>query len=474
MKFAASLFSILLFLNGIMLTFQYHVYSDQLKEEDKAIHYNQDIDIVYRKGKLIVNHHLSSLPNESLKFVWPTKSVSKACSSHDKSNCNRLNKTLTGLQAGKTEEQTVSYVIPVSKKGLKSGQILQDVFLTLQNGTPVHTTVHISDETRSGGQWITGLPEVDSKSMKLVQYTMFSGNGPVTSLYWQKSKMKEIFTNDQMTLYGTNAISGDLANSLKGLEFENFEHVAIIETNKKRKSAGRILFTSELNEKTLEQKVILSQIHQLYKFDTTPSWAPEIVASFLTDRTLGSEKAKKMIAVLKNYMNQAQLTEWKKGLEKMQGKEVTTTNLDQLLTKSINLKTSFFTMNANNGNTLAPLLFEDKRPVYINELQQKNLQVIFKDGRILYSVKPILMNLGYTSKVGTHGFYVKSDTRSFRFPMDEPFYVYNNHRYDTISQPIEKYGNDYYVEEAWLVRLFLVNIEKSDKRIDIKTIKNEQ
>ncbi|MFJ8261647.1 hypothetical protein ACIQ4I_06740 [Rummeliibacillus sp. NPDC094406] len=474
MKFAASLFSILLFINGIMLTFQYHVYSDQLNEEDKAFHYNQDIDVVYRKGKLIINHHLSSLPNENMKFKWPAKSIKKACSSKDKNNCSRLNKTLTGLRKGKTEEQTVAYVIPVSKKGLKSGQVLQDVFLTLQKGTPVHTTVHITDETRSGGQWITGLPEVNSKSLKLVQYTMFSGNGPVTSLYWQKSKMKKVFTNDQLTLYGMNDITGDLAKSLKGLNLENFEHVAVIETNKKRKSAGRILFTSELNEKTLEQKVILSQIHQKYKFDTSPSWAPAIVASFLSDRTMGSDKAKKMIAVLKNYMNQDQLAIWKKGLEKMEGKEVTTTSLDHLLSESLQLKTSFFDMNANNGEKIAPLLFEDKRPVYINELQQKNMQVIFKDGRILYSVKPILKNLGYTSKVGTNGFYVKSDSRSFRFPMDEPFYVYNNHRYDFISQPIEKYGNDYYVEEAWLVRLFLVNVEKSDKRIDIITSKDGQ
>lgn len=469
MKFAASLFSILLFINGIMLTFQYHVYSDQLKEEDKAIHYNQDIDVVYSKGKLMINHHLSSLPQDNMKFVWPTKSINKACSKEDQNHCNRLNKTITGLSKGKTEEQTVTYAIPVSKKGLKSGQLLQNIFLTIQKGTPVHTTVHITDKTRSGGEWITGLPEVDSKSLVLVQYTMFSGNGPVTSLYWQKRKMKKVFTNNQMTLYGMNNISGDFAKSLKGLQLEDFEHIAIIETSKQRKSAGRILFTSELNEKTLEQKVILSQIYQKYRFDTTPSWVPAIVASFLTNRTLGSDKAKKMIAVLKDYMTQDQLKVWKKGLEKMEGKEVTTTSLDRLLSDSLQLKTSFFNMNANNGQNLAPLLFEDKRPVYLNELQQKNLQVIFKDGRILYSIKPILNNLGYTSKVGTHGFYVKSDARSYRFPMDEPFYVYNQHRYDIISQPIEKYGNNYYIEEAWLVRLFLVNVEKSDKRIDIKT-----
>ena len=473
MKFAASLFSILLFINGIMLTFQYHVYSDQLSEQDKAFHYDQDIDVVYRKGKLIVNHHLNSLPEDSMRFIWPTKSIKKSCSKNDKNNCNRLNKTITGLQKGKKEEQTLSYIIPISKTGIKSGQILRDIFLKIENGTPVHTTIHITDQTHSNGQWITGLPEVASKKLSLVQYAMFSGNGPVTSLYWRKSKMKKVFTNDQMTLYGKNDIPSDLTKSLNGLELEKFEHVDIIETEKKRHSAGRILFTSEINEKTLEQKVIISQINQKYKFNTSPSWAPAIVASFLTNRTLGSTKAQKMTNVLKDYMNQNQTTEWKKGLEEMEGKEVTTTRLDNLLSKTLHLKTSFFNMNATNGNNIAPLLFEDKRPVYINELQQNNVQVIFKDGRILYSIKPILKKLGYASKVGTHGFYITSNSRSFRFPMDEPFYVYNNHRYDIISQPIEKYENEYYIEEAWLVRLFLVNVEKSDKRIDIKTSDHE-
>lgn len=475
MKFAASFFSILLFINGIMLTFQYHVYSDQLKEENKTIHYNQDIDIVYREGKLIVHHHLSALPEDNLKFVWPTRSVNKACSPRDKTKCNRLNKTLTGLEKGKTDEQTVTYTIKVPKNGLVSGQILRNVFLTVQNGTPVHTTVHITDETRSGGQWITGLPEVvNSKSMVLVQYSMFSGNGPVTSLYWQKKGMKKVFENNQITLYGINNISGDLVKSLKGLQLEDFEHVAIIETNQKKISSGRILFTSEINEKTVEQKVILSQIYQMYKFNRSPSWTPAIVASFLTNRTIGSVKTQKMIAVLKDYMDEQQLAQWKTGLEKLKGKEITATSLDQVLSKSLNLKTSFFDMNANNGNAIAPLLFEDKRPVYINQSQQKNLKVILKDGRILYAIKPILQKLGYSSQIGQHGYYVKNSSRSFRFPMDEPFYVYNDHRYNIMSQPVEKYGNDYYIEEAWLVRLFLVNVEKSDNRIDINTSKNGQ
>jgi hypothetical protein len=49
----------------------------------------------------------------------------------------------------------------------------------------------------------------------------------------------------------------------------------------------------------------------------------------------------------------------------------------------------------------------------------------------------------------------------------EPFYVFNERRYEVLSQPIEELAGDYYIEESWLVRLFLVDIQKEERRINI-------
>ena len=65
------------------------------------------------------------------------------------------------------------------------------------------------------------------------------------------------------------------------------------------------------------------------------------------------------------------------------------------------------------------------------------------------------------------GLYVQNATRALRFPIKEPFYVLNEKRYDAFSEPFEKIGSVYYVEEAWLIRLFLLDIEKQGKRINI-------
>ncbi|MBK3495444.1 hypothetical protein JFL43_11395 [Viridibacillus sp. YIM B01967] len=466
MKFAASLFSILLFLNGIMLSFQYHVYSDQLAEEDKAFSYDQEIEVIYRKGKLIVNHYLTDLPKENMKLIWPTKSKGKACFLADANSCERLNEQLTQLKAGDGEKQAVSYEIPLSKKGLTSGEVLRNIFLTLQHGTPKHTKVHITDETKSGGQWFTGLQLVGQKSLDLVQYSMFSGFGTVTDLYWQKHKLKTVFENEQVTLYSDEAVSKELMTELKDFSLDGIEHVAIMQSSNKS-SAGRILFTPKFSVETIEKKIVMSRIGQQYDFKGNNNWLPIAVASFITEREIGSDKALEITEIVNSYMSNEQSKVWKKGLIKQKGETISPKSLDQLLSETIDLKTSFFEMNDNDNQEVAPLLFEDARKVYMKEIQDENMQVIFKDGRILYKAEPLLNGLGYEVREGRNGLYIESEARQFRFPMTEPFYVYNEKRYDTISQPFEKFGDDYYVEEAWLVRLFLVDVEKSEDKINI-------
>lgn len=81
----------------------------------------------------------------------------------------------------------------------------------------------------------------------------------------------------------------------------------------------------------------------------------------------------------------------------------------------------------------------------------------------------MLPYLGYSATEGENGYYVKSENRSFRFPKEPGFYVFNQRRYSTISEPIIKIAGHYYVEEAWLQRLFLVELQKNDGRIQVIT-----
>ena len=64
-------------------------------------------------------------------------------------------------------------------------------------------------------------------------------------------------------------------------------------------------------------------------------------------------------------------------------------------------------------------------------------------------------------------FTLKMSIRKFRFPKKELFYVYNEQKYDVVTMPFEVLEGDFYFEESWFKRLFLLSIEKTADTIDI-------
>ena len=140
--------------------------------------------------------------------------------------------------------------------------------------------------------------------------------------------------------------------------------------------------------------------------------------------------------------------------------------LDAEISAVLGASTAYLTMNTQSKESF-PFLFNDPRDIYVDTNKNETVQVILKDGQILYSAEPLLNALGYEVKVGPNGYYVNSETRVFRFPKKPGFYVFNQRRYNTVSEPLKIVAGEYFIEESWLKRLFLVDITKSDNRITI-------
>ena len=90
-----------------------------------------------------------------------------------------------------------------------------------------------------------------------------------------------------------------------------------------------------------------------------------------------------------------------------------------------------------------------------------------KDGKTLYPAKNILDLAGYTVTSNERSIYIENDIRKFRFPKKELFYVYNEQKYNVVTMPFEILEDDFYFEESWFKRLFLLRIEKTADTIDI-------
>ena len=211
----------------------------------------------------------------------------------------------------------------------------------------------------------------------------------------------------------------------------------------------------------------MNQVEFAYDFGDSPLWMKHMVAMHLSGETFGTSRAKAVVEELKGQLSEKQLSEWRSRLEALAGSKVSPAVLDAELSAILGTYTAYFSMNADAEKT-HPFVYNDQRGVYVGEASMKDVDVILYDGEVLYTADPLLEALGYTTSVGPNGYYVNSETRVFRFPEDEhSFYVFNQRRYNTVSSPFLVVAGTYYIKEAWLQRLFLVELQKDEHSIRI-------
>lgn len=455
-------------MNTIILVLQYQVYSSDETEHNSSFTYTQEVNVTYREGRFVILHDFFSLPNETVTIDWPLYSENRICHMEGDVSCSRLSDDLITFEKGEASSQTISYEIPV-QENLTDQQLWKDVFVLLSDGKAGSSVVHVTDETGVGGMWITGLPVIGKKTLSLVDYTLFNGTGAIGDLYWQKEVLPTVYKDQQLSLYSSQPIAEEVRQALITNNSPKINHhISVIENRHgENLHANRLVFIPSANLPNFEEELIIRSVKGQYSFSENSTYSLETVASFLTNQAVGSQKSKAMYESLVAYMTKLQKEEWTKQLLDNKGQSISPELLDEWLTEVFSLKTSFFVMNEQSATELLPLLFEEARSIFINELEKKDMTIIFSNGRVLYSVKPMLSLLGYEMSESVNSLYVQNAARAFRFPLKERFYVFNERRYDALSPPIEKIGESYYIEESWLIRLFLIDIQKEENRITI-------
>lgn len=473
MKIAVSIFSFLGLLIGTMLFMQFQVYSDEVGSIENGYNYSQEIEIVYHGDSLDIRQHFKNLPTEEISIQWPKNSVNPNCFIENEHSCARLSEDSSKFKEGETRAQSISYVIPL-ESGLQSRKLMKDVFATLENGDVQFSTVHISTQPNVLGEWVTGLPLIGEQKLTLVNYTMFSGRGAVKDLFWQDGSFDLQHETDVLSIYSKTALKPAFYEKLKNVNFLSDDYLAVINgTNVDGLDGYRMLFLPNITVSKLQQKVIISQLDSMYEFGDSPHWVKELVASYLTGTVFGSDKTKEVATTITNQLTDAQLAEWVARLQALEAKAMNPKVLDEQLSTILGASTMYVTMNATTEGSY-PFLFNDPREIFVNLHKHEKIQVVLKDGEVLYSADSLLNTLGYDVKTGENGYYVTSETRAFRFPHEPGFYVFNQRRYNTVSMPIKMVAGQYFIEEAWLQRLFLVELTKSDNRITITAPEEQQ
>ena len=355
------------------------------------------------------------------------------------------------------------------KKGLmKQTALFNEPFAALHASSASYTLFHMTDETGIGGLWVNGLERVGTKKMTNINYSLFSGKGEVKELYWQRNNLPVLYAGDRLSVYGESDNTeqlGEVDNVLKAMDANH--STIVIDDTRPSINATRFIISKSADVDKVSIRLLRESMYARFIIPENERMTAELVASILGETPLGLGKSRKAYKVLTESITVEELGKIKKVLNNMTGQELNASVLDALTGEVIGFKTSYFMKNIHDDTVAHPFLIEDPREIKFDGTNTTDIQILLKDGKTLYPAKKILNLAGYTIKSNERSIYVENSIRKFRFPKKELFYVYNEQKYDVVSMPFEVLEGDFYFEESWFKRLFLLNIEKTADTIDI-------
>ncbi len=473
MKFIVRTVLVLLIVNGLLIYMHYNQAEDFDSTGSKINTYSQEIEVINRPDALYIRHHFRGMSNTRHEIVWPATSINRSCYLADAVSCDRLDENSTAFLEGGNERQSISYELP--KQGPMNKPVLfKDPFTALHGSTVVFTLFHMTDETGIGGLWINGLKRIGTKGMATIDYSLFSGSGEVKDLYWQKNNLPLLYAGDRLSVFGKDGDAEQLLEVDHALKWIDADYSTVVIDNvNPAVSSARFIVSENPGVEKVADQFLTAAMYKRFTIPQKERLTAEMTASILGKKPTGSDKARRLYQTLTESVRVEELEKVRQLLSDLSGQEINATVLDGLTGEVTGFKTSYFKRNSQGDTAIHPFLIEDSRKTHFEGQDFSDIRVIFKDGKTLYPAKKILNAAGYTVTSNEQSIYIENDIRKFRFPKNELFYVYNERKYDVVTMPFEVLEGDFYFEESWFKRLFLLSIEKTVDIIDIIRISTQ-
>ncbi|MFD1928981.1 hypothetical protein ACFSFY_13140 [Sporosarcina siberiensis] len=467
MKFIARTVVLLLVINGLLLYMHFSQAGRASGEDINARTYSQEIEVTNRPDALHIRHHFRGLTNGRYEIVWPEVSTERSCYGIAETECSRLEEKMTALIEGEVDQQSISYVIPKNEP-MGDSYLFKMPFVEL-HGVGVRSTIlHLTDETGIGGFWVNGLEQKGQKSLELIDYALFRGSGKISDLYWQKDMLPLEYAGERLTVYGAVANLKALEEADAALKSVDAEHsIVVIDKEKSALRSKRFVVTDTVDAARIADRFMIDSMFSRFEIPNSQYIIAESVASVLIGTGIGSEKSQSLYDELTTVITPNELELFVQKLRTKTGEPVDAEILDDLIVQVTGFGTSYFSENNNDEKHVYPFLFEDAREVLVSGESHPDIKVIIKDGKTLYPIEEVLSQSGYDIRKNDRSIYIENEARKFRFPLKEPFYVYNERKFDLVSVPFDLIDDQLYFEESWFIRLFLFDIEKKSETINL-------
>lgn len=458
---------LLLLVDGLLLYMHYRDAGNLTAQGHGQSTYTQEIEVTNRTDGLYVRHHFKDLSTKSQTIVWPTMSTKRSCYMEDSEACSRLDEDVAAFVEGDATEQSIMYVIP-KEHAMQQTALYKNVFASLSDSESSSSVLHLTDEMGLGGLWVNGLELVGNKKMDLIDYSLFQGYGELTDLYWQRNRQPIAYEGKQLSVFGTGANVEMLKETDDMLGSVNAAHATIvIDGENPPIESNRFTITNSRQAKSVAEGLLVSNTYNRFELSKDARLLAEIVTSLLSHKAIGDEKTHLVYETFVENVSETELQQVVNKVEARKGEMMNASVLDDILQEVTGYQSSYFVKNNNIDKHLYPFLLEDSRQVSIDGEEHEDLAVILKDGKILYPATQIMQKMGFTIRSNEQSLYIEGSMGNFRFPMKEPFYVYNERKYNVSGVPFERIGDEFYFQEAPFIRIFIVGINKTADTIEI-------
>ncbi|MCJ7839532.1 hypothetical protein MUB24_01135 [Lederbergia sp. NSJ-179] len=439
------LITMLFFLTGSLLFYQWKAYSSQ--NENPVITGEETIQIKHRNGQFQIKQTIHHLPNQNFKLNIPGKIEKIKCEDGEEFGCSIENNQVE-VRNG---EMTFTYSIPDSKQEVKSF-LLQDWLIQLVDVNIQSHHIQLSEFSWRAGNWISNTKEIAKEKVDLLDYYYFDVKDDKVILYWQQEPLELVDLHEKLIMYSSYD-----PKKLAEVKFEPMsqKNLFIIISNqyKEGKNDHFMMIHPQDNMKDIQRQLIRTDIENRFSFLPEEKWLSNVLSSLIVDDPPKDAKANKMFLELKNNLSEKQLKDWNHSIRSFEQNTLESKNLDQILSDISGGKIRFFTHNAKKDSPFVSFLRYDPRKVFINGTENNQINILQQNEKWLMDFLPLLEALHYHVQMKDHDIIeVEKGEVHYRFYPNKRYFDLNDKRYGTTEPPV------LFTQQAMLIDIPFISI----------------
>ncbi|WP_176215211.1 stalk domain-containing protein [Cytobacillus gottheilii] len=450
-----------------MLFWQWEAFSEQ-KDPDSSETSNitQSISIYTASNELSVHQKVSGLAEGVIyEAALPQQLFNFKCVDTNGNPCIAESEE-PYFYSSEDGQLHFSYTIPVEDRG--NSFLLDHWTVGLVDTSISKTHIEVTESVNRDGTWMAGLPLQGYKEKEYIDYFSFEGSGDVSPLYWQASPLTYYETDTGFNYYAEQPVLE--SSSFEAIsELNDFHNLSIVITDQHQpyESGSLMIENKEITEKALEHKLLIHYYHNKFaSLELAEDWLADVFVAQTLGNEAHTQKGKAILSDMNEKLSEFELDLFFSSIHN-EPHELTAEKLDSALTKIMELRTSFYTLNSQSDDFI-PLFYYDDRTLIVQGEEKEN-NVIYEGARSLFPLKETLEYFGYHVQYlpEQETVLIQNKDKSYRFYLNKNIFILNEDNYGLLQNPLTMMYGSIYMEKQWLDSIFNLQIEENSSEISI-------